>query len=214
MTHLRTTMVVGLFLLIPVALSFVVLRFLFVALDEILQPWLRLVLPLPLPGAGIIIIVMLVYVAGLVGGNFLGRRVIRFVQSGIQRVPIVNAIYSTSRQLIDSFSGSTDVGFKKVVVVEYPGPRLFCIGFETGSCTNELGEKWALVYIPTAPLPNSGWIALIPQENVYDSDMTVQAAMKMVLSMGITGPDAINRVPVRVDQGLASGTKESSPAAD
>jgi uncharacterized membrane protein len=192
--HLRSKMVTGLFLLVPVAITFVVLRFLFVTLDELLQPVLRTFLPIPIPGAGIIIIVILIYLAGLVGSNVIGKGVVMFVQNSIQRIPIVNSIYSTSRQLIDSFSGANSNGFKHVVMIEYPSPGLFTIGFMTGTTENELGDTLVLVYIPTAPLPNSGWIALVPMEHVIDTDLTAQAAMKMVFSAGIAGPASIKRV--------------------
>lgn len=78
-------------------------------------------------------------------------------------------------------------------MIKYPSSGLFTIGFMTATTETELGETLVLAYIPTAPLPNSGRVALVPEENVFDVDLTVRAAMKMVFSVGIAGPETINR---------------------
>ena len=197
--HLRVKLLAGLFVIVPLVITYVVLRFLFSYMDGIFQPLLREALPFSIPGGGIIILVAIIYLAGLVGTNVIGNRIIKAGQRAILRVPIVSSIYATSKQLIDSFSGSQAHGFTHVVMLEYPGPGLFTIGFMTGSTKNELGETLVLVYIPTAPMPNSGWVALVPRAKVYDTDLTPQAAMRMVLSAGIGGPATINRVDLAAE---------------
>ncbi|MEX2598416.1 MAG: DUF502 domain-containing protein [Dehalococcoidia bacterium] len=193
--HLRTTLFAGLFLIVPLAITYVVLQFLFNYLDAILQPLIGSALGgRSIPGAGVVAMIGVVYVAGLVGKNVIGRRVIGWGQAGLSRIPVLSTIYATARQLMDSFSGSNAHGFKRVVMIEYPSPGLFTLGFMTGAAQDEGGNTLLLVYIPTAPLPNSGWVAIVPKEKVFDTEVTTQEAMKMIFSAGVAGPVSIRRV--------------------
>ena len=93
-------------------------------------------------------------------------------------------------KLIDSFSGTSESGFKRVVLIEYPKAGTWMIGFLTATTMTKDGEM-GVVYVPTAPTPNSGWVGVVPIDGVHDVDMTVQQAMSMVLSGGIITPAAI-----------------------
>ena len=119
---------------------------------------------------------------------------IETAQNVVLRIPIVSSIYSPARQLIASFTGGSGTGFKRVVIVEYPRVGAWTIGFLTGTTVDETGQDLAIVYIPTAPTPNSGWVAIFPAEQVHDTDMKVQMAIRMVLSGGIVTPEKIVRV--------------------
>lgn len=191
--HFRRTLIAGLLLLVPVVITYLVLRLLFNFVDGVLQPGIERVLGSEIPGLGIVLLATLVYLVGLLGANFIGKRLIRLVQATLLRIPIVNAVYSASKQLIESFSGSGTTGFKRVVAIEYPRVGAWTIGFLTGMTTDENGRSMGIIYIPTAPTPQSGWVAILPTDQIYDTDLSVPIAMRLVLSGGIVAPPQIRK---------------------
>ena len=191
--HLRKTVVAGLLVLVPIVLTYLVLRLLFNAIDGVLKPGVEEVFGREFPGLGVLALLLLVYIVGLLSANFLGRRIIKLGQAALLRTPVVRAVYSSARQLIESFSGSAETGFKRVVMIEHPRRGAWTIGFLTGMTEDESGNALAIIYIPTAPTPNSGWVALLPVKDVYDTDLSIQSAMTLVLSGGISAPAQINK---------------------
>ncbi|MBI2872600.1 MAG: DUF502 domain-containing protein [Chloroflexi bacterium] len=196
--HLSQTIGTGILLLVPVVITYLVLRLVFTSIDGVLAPWVAQVLgrtPIPyIQGLGLVAMVLLIYIAGLVGRNFLGRQIVRGGQQALLRIPVIKTVYSPAKQLIESFSGTGSTGFKRVVMVEYPRVGAWTIGFLTGTTQDETGATLALVYIPTAPTPNSGWVAILPLEDVYDTDLTVPEATRLVLSGGIVSPSRLRKV--------------------
>ena len=195
--HLRLRFIAGLLLLVPLILTFWILRLVFDFLDDLLGVPDVHILDRSIPGAGIVALILLLYVTGLVGSTFVGRRPIALLQRLLFRVPLVSIIYSASKQLVESFSGKSATGFKRVVVIEYPRPGIWSMGFLTGLTSDEEHRRLAIVYIPTAPMPNSGWVAVLPLEDVYDTDLRVQDAMQMILSGGILFPEQIAKRPMQ-----------------
>jgi len=205
--HLRRTVLAGILLLVPVALTYVIIRFVVDVVDGVLQPSIQWVsdrwgFQWTVPGLGVVVAVVFFYLAGLLVANVLGRPVVRWAQAALLRVPLVGTVYSASRQLVESFSGARQTGFKRVVMVQYPRVGAWSIGFLTGITTTTEGERFAVVYIPTAPLPNSGWVAVIPIEEVLDTDLSVQTAMQLVFSGGIVSPDVIKTKKLEVTESL------------
>ena len=192
MRHLSKTLGSGLLVIVPIGLTYLVLKFLFDIMDGLLEPVVGAAFGRHIPGAGLAFLALLVYLAGLLTLHFLGRRLLKLGMVLLLKVPVVGTVYSTAKQLIDSFGGTGDTGFKRVVVVEYPRVSCWTIGFLTGTTKDRNGETFALVYIPTAPTPNSGWVAVLPYDDVRDTDLTVQTALRLVLSGGITVPDRIS----------------------
>jgi uncharacterized membrane protein len=205
-TRLRATTIAGFLLLVPLVLTVLILRFLFNVVDGILQPAVEPVVRdllsklgiemSVLPGLGVLALVVLIYVAGVFAESVVARSLIRRVQNILNRTPLVGTIYTASSRLFASFGGSWEgqaerTGFRKVVTVEYPRANSWTIGFLTGTTLNEHGDRYGVVYIPTAPMPNSGWVAILPIEDVYDTNLSVQEAMSFVLSGGILAPEAI-----------------------
>ena len=189
--HLRKVMTAGLIVVVPLAITFWVLRLVFNLMDGFLGPLIDDRIGRHIPGIGIVAMLVLVYVTGLLWDlSRLSRRLIEGVQKWLLSIPIVGAVYSPARQLIDSFSGTSESGFKRVVLIEYPKAGTWMIGFLTSTTMTRDGEM-GVVYVPTAPTPNSGWVGVVPIGGVYDVDMSVQQAMSMVLSGGIVTPDSI-----------------------
>ncbi len=200
--HVRLSLITGLILLIPVALTYLILRFMFDVVDGVLKPWLEWILERfgvdwTVPGPGFALALILIYLAGVfvafkVGHFKVGHMVVGKVQTTALRVPFVGTIYSATRQLVESFSGSTETGFKRVVLIEFPREHVWSLGFLTDIVTVHGVDRMAMVYVPTAPLPNSGFMALIPFEDVLDTDLSVPVAMQMVFSAGIVSPESIH----------------------
>lgn len=195
--HLRRHFTLGFFLLVPLLFTYLVLRLAFDFLDGFLSEPANYVFGRDVPGVGLVALIAIVYLGGLAASNFVGRRVFRTVQDLLMAVPLVRTIYGIGKNLIDSLSEDSQTGLKRVVVVEYPRPGIWAIGFLTGFSELAEGEPCALVYIPTAPLPNSGWIGAFPLDQVFDTEMNVQAAMQMVLSGGILYPKRIGKRPLQ-----------------
>ncbi len=193
--HLRRTLVAGLFLLVPLVITYVVVTFLFNSIDGVLQPVVARLFGRDLPGVGIVAFAILVYVAGLFAANFLGRRLIRLGQATLLRIPVVSAVYSPAKQLVESFSATSTTGFRRVVWIEYPRKGAWTVGFLTGITRDEADRPLAVVYVPTAPTPTTGWVAVLPLEDCFDSDLSVREAMQFVLSGGIVTPPRIRRLP-------------------
>ena len=195
--HLRRAFIAGSLLLVPVALTYLILVFIYDVVNGVLQPAVEEVFAWAgredwtFPGLGLIAAVILLYITGVVVARGLGVRTVRWVQGAALRVPLIGTIYSASRQLVESFSGTGKTGFKRVVMIQYPREGFWAIGFLTAITTNDTAGRFAVVYIPTAPLPNSGWLALVPFSEVYDTDITPQEAMRFVFSGGIMSPETI-----------------------
>lgn len=196
--HVKTSFTTGLLVLVPVVLTYVVLRFVFDLIDGVLQPEIESLLGRRVPGLGLLALAVVVYVVGLVGNQVLGRKLIGLGQRFLLRLPLVNTVYASARELIESFAGQGPTGFKRVVAFESPRPGVWTIGFLTGLTQDEQGRWQGIIYVPTAPTPNSGWMNILPTEDVYDTDLDVPTAMRLVLSGGIVAPAAIRKRPIDV----------------
>jgi len=144
-----------------------------------------------IPGLGILTLVLILYVVGLAEENYLGSRLFSIAKRLILRIPLIGFVYSSAKQLVDALSGSEGTGFKQVVMIEYPRKGTWTIGFLTANTADGEGNKMSIVYIPTAPTPNSGWITIIPSHEIRYTDLTIQAAMRLVLSGGIIAPEVM-----------------------
>ena len=214
--HLRRTVVAGILILVPLLVTYLLLRMAFEFIDGVLQPQIASWTGVDVPGIGLGAIVVLLYLIGLLWTRRLGRRLIRTGQHYLLNIPIVGAVYSPARKLIESFSGDGVSGFKRVVLVEYPKSDTWMIGFLTGITSVRPLSVMGIVYLPTAPTPNSGWVALVPIQKVYDTPLTIKEAMSLILSGGIASPLEMELKPLdvkEVDTFLETGgvRKPTSP---
>ncbi len=190
-SHVSRSLVAGSFIFLPVAITYVLVRWVFDSIDGLLQPLVHEFLGRTIPGVGLVSLLFILYLLGLIWRKRLGQRVVRTLQQYLLRLPVVGSVYGPMKKLIESLSSDSTAGFKRVVVVEYPKQDTWMIGFLTSVCRVSTGTIMGVVYLPTAPMPNSGWVTMIPIEKVYDTRMSVQDAMSMVLSGGISSPPDI-----------------------
>ena len=194
--HIRATLIAGVLILVPIVITYVLLMWVFNNIDGLLAPIVDRFTGRHIPGLGLLALLIIVYLLGLVWTKRLGRRTIRTLQLFLLKIPLVGAVYGPARKLIESFTGESTAGFKRVVVVEFPKQGTWMIGFLTGISNVVPGTTMGVIYLPTAPTPNSGWVAMVPIQNIYDTTMTVQQAMSMVLSGGISSPVQIDLKPM------------------
>ena len=194
--HIRTTLVAGVLVVVPVAVTIIILRILFGFFDGLLKPFYDQFTDVFKPGMGIAALVLVIYLSGLVTTHFIGRRMIRLGHSIIDRVPVVNSVYRTARQATEVFSNiGSDGKFSSVVLVDFPGHGLQSIGLVTSKIKDKHGKTLLAVYMPTSPVPTSGFLVILPEDKVTPTDMPVDDAIKLIVSAGVMAPDRINAYP-------------------
>ena len=182
--RMRTQFIAGILVVVPVGVSILVLIWIFNGIDNILQPVIRAILGHTIPGVGFGITLLLIYLAGVMAGNLVGKRLIRYGESLLARVPVFRQLYIGIKQILDSFSAPHQTGFMQVVLVEFPRKGLRAIGFVTNEFSTSSGEKLFNVFIPTAPNPTSGFLEIVKEEDMVQTKISVDDAFKMVVSAG------------------------------
>ncbi len=191
--HLRSRLVSGLLVLIPLAITVFILNFLLSFLTAfvrpLLKPWVGELHEYVLTLIALIVIVVLVYLVGLVTNHIVGRRAIHWGERLLMKLPLVKSIYSASKQVVDTFSSSTGAAFQAVVLVEFPRRGSRALGFVTGAILDPKGKKLYRVFIATTPNPTSGFLILFPEEEVQFTTISVEEGIKMIVSGGMLAPE-------------------------
>jgi uncharacterized membrane protein len=191
--NIRNNLLAGLLVAAPLGVTVYLFRLLFESVDAILGPALNDLLDYSfpelahrrIPGLGIAATILILYAAGSLTRSYVGTRLLRVWEAFIAKVPVFGAINSAAKQLISAFASSQTEGFKRVVFVHLDDPDSYVIGFVTGNTTIKTGEERKNVFIPTAPNPTTGVLALLKPEQLVESDLTVEEAMKLVVSAGL-----------------------------
>jgi uncharacterized membrane protein len=186
--HLKGKFLAGLFVVIPIGITIFILKFLFNFTDGILSSYLDQLFSLTthqdlhIPGLGIITGAVVIYLAGLLATNILGKQLLRVGDELLSRIPLVKSIYSSSKQLTKVFREGKS-SYRRAVFVEWPRAGVQAVGFVTAEVERN-GERLVVVYVPTMPNPTSGFALFFREEDVADSGMTVEEALKFVVSGG------------------------------
>lgn len=149
---------------------------------------------LEIPGVGAILTLLIIFVTGLLATNFFGMQVILLWESLLNRVPVVKSIYSSVKQVSDTLFSDSGNAFRQAVLVQFPHDGAWTIAFITGipggDVANHLQGDFVSVYVPTTPNPTGGYFLMLPRESVITLDMTVDEALKYIISMGVVAPSA------------------------
>jgi|TARA_X000001036_G_scaffold8527_1_gene7567 uncharacterized membrane protein len=183
----RAKLFAGVATLLPLYLTYVVIRFLFESLEKMSGPILKQ-FGLGIPGLGIILTIILIYLLGIIVTNFLGRKIFDIGESIVKRVPIVSMIYTTLKQITDTFTKGTTDAFEGVVYIQYPRQGLWTMAFISGESKNKDGIPFFHIFVPTTPNPTSGFFLLIPQADAISTGMTVEEGLKTIISGGLLAP--------------------------
>lgn len=195
---MRRYFITGLLIWIPLGITFYALQFLVSSMDqtlqllpESLQP--RTWLGFHLPGIGVLMVVVIVFLTGLLAANIIGQRLHAYWEGLLFRIPVVKSIYFGVKQVSDTLFSSTGQAFRKALLVQYPREGSWTIAFLTGrpggDVTNHLRGEFVSVYVPTTPNPTSGFFLMMRRSDVVELDMSVDTALKYIISMGVVAPD-------------------------
>lgn len=192
MKKLVSLFLAGLATLLPIAISLWFIIWLFNNIDNILKPLLEPIIGVAVPGLGFIIIIAFITLVGMISTNLLGKKVVGWWEHIMIKIPLLGKIYSTVKRITDSlFSGNRN-SFKKVVVVEFPRKGIHSLGFITNEEFPYLEQESYCIFIPTTPNPTSGWLVVLPREDVTILDISVDLGMEMIISAGMIVADKEN----------------------
>ena len=187
--QLKRLFIRGLIALIPLVATIYVLNLIFSFLDSLLSVFVRDLFGIEIPGVGALASILLILFIGFVVTNVLGARLIGFAEKLLHKVPIAPKIYFAIKQIIDAFSLQGKHTFSKVAMVEYPRKGIYSIGFIISDCRTEIqavsDKKLINVFIPTTPNPTTGFLLMVPEDDVITLDMTVEEGLKLILSAGM-----------------------------
>lgn len=192
LVKLRNIFFTGLFVLLPVILTAVILIWGFQQADAILGRFL-VSFGIKIPGIGLVALLVLIMLAGITAHNYIGRKFINIGESVLNRIPVFKDIYSTIKPITSILSNADQSAFRKVVLVEYPRKGVYSPGFFTGDTPHEvevkLGRKLANVFIPNVPNPTIGFMIYVPEEELVFLEMSVEEAFKLLISVGVIRPE-------------------------
>jgi uncharacterized membrane protein len=194
---IRRYFIAGLLIWVPIWVTLLVIGFVANLLDKTLtllpnayQP--QHLLGFSIPGLGVVFTLLLVLITGILVTNFLGSRLIVIWEAVLAKIPFVSPIYSGVKQVLTTIFSSDGKSFKKVIMVEYPRRGIWTLAFQTGTgfqqAEEKLGEPLISIFVPTTPNPTGGFWLLVPKKDTIEMDISVDSALKMIISLGMVLP--------------------------
>jgi uncharacterized membrane protein len=204
---MKRYLIAGLLVWVPLGITLYVIEWLVTTLDQTLLLVPERLRPehlvgFHIPGLGVVLSFLVLFVTGVITANFLGQRVVRAWESLLGRIPFVKSIYSSVKQVSDTLLSDTGNAFRKALLVEFPRPGCWTIAFLTGTPADavaaHLESEHISIYVPTTPNPTGGYFVMVPKASVRELDMSVDEALKYIISMGVVAPRASARTRARV----------------
>lgn len=200
--RLKSYFITGLLIWVPLTITVWVLQLVIGTLDQsllLLPPEWRPahLIGISIPGIGAILTLLAILLTGLVAANYLGQRLVVVWEAILARIPVVKTIYSSVKQVSDTLFAPNGQAFRKALLIPYPHQDSWTIAFHTGTpsstLTEHLGEEHISVYVPTTPNPTSGFFLMMPKRAVVELDMSIDDALKYIISMGVVAPGNGNK---------------------
>ena len=198
---LKKNLIAGLLVTVPAALTYIVLSFIITRVDKAMEPVivgilgpqnLRLMDEWHIPGMGFLFLAIFIFAVGFVGTNFIGKKIVALGEKVLQKIPVVRVIYTSIKKVVDTVSLTDKSTFEKMVLITYPREPLKTLGIvccdTPGGITD--GEKMLNVFVPTSPNPTTGFLFMLPEKETQPLTMSVEEGLKMIISFGMTHPDA------------------------
>jgi uncharacterized membrane protein len=189
--------ITGLLIWIPLAITVWVLTVIIGAMDQSLRLLPEAIHPdkllgFHIPGVGTLLTLLVIFLTGVVTANIIGQKLVRFWEGILARIPIVKSIYYSVKQVSDTLFSSSGQAFRKVLLVRYPHPQAWSVAFQTGSPSGQISEmlpdEHVSVFIPTAPSPVNGFFFFVKKSETIELDISVDDALKYIVSMGVVPP--------------------------
>ena len=199
MYFLQRYFISGLLIWLPLLVTILVIKFLVDLLGNILsllphnyQP--DTLIGFHIPGIGVIITLAVIFLTGLIVANFIGRKLVEWGDALIARIPLVRTVYTSVKQVLETLFTPGGQSFRKVLLVEYPRAGMWTIAFQTGETLPEIEktlntDSMISLYVPTTPNPTSGFLLIVPRASVIEVEMSVEQALKFVISLGVMRPN-------------------------
>ena len=201
----KSVFLTGLLVLVPLAITLWVLNLVIGTMDQTLlllpESWRpERMFGVRLPGLGAVLTLAFIFGVGLLTHNFIGQKLVEWWNALVRRIPVIGPLYGSIQQVSDTLLSSNGNAFRKALLIEYPRKGSWTIAFLTGipggDVVNHLKEDHVSVYVPTTPNPTSGFFLMVPKSEVVELDMTVDAALKYIVSMGVVAPATSPRRPI------------------
>ncbi|MEC8955806.1 MAG: DUF502 domain-containing protein [Pseudomonadota bacterium] len=197
MKNLRKYLITGLLVWLPIVVTVLLFRFLITLMDQTLILLPSSIRPesligFTLPGLGLILTVLVLLITGIFAANIVGRSMVNFGETIFKRIPVVRSVYTASKNFAEIVFSDTGQSFKKVLLIQYPRKGVYSLAFQTSTSLGEVQKKTGsdvvCTFVPTTPNPTSGFIIIVPKEDVIELDMEVDEAFKMIVSLGVVVP--------------------------
>ena len=203
MAALRKWLIAGLLVIVPLFITLGVLKWIIDTLDQTLailpEAWQPdKLLGMHIPGFGVILTLLILLVVGGVASNFIGRKLVGWGDALVRRIPVVRSIYSSVKQVSDTVFSDSGNAFRRTVLVQWPREGVWTVAFITGTPNGEvaalLRDEFVSVYVPTTPNPTGGYFVLMRKSECIELEMSVDAALKYIVSMGVVTPPDITAI--------------------
>ncbi|HEX7511353.1 MAG TPA: DUF502 domain-containing protein [Chitinivibrionales bacterium] len=192
--QVRSNILYGVFILLPMAVTI----FIIVKLFHVMDSWIYLVTPQSLrgrivPGMGVVVLLVGTYGLGLFARNYFGRRLLHLGNMVIKRIPLINKLYGVLKQVVDAVASPKKKVLDKVVLIEFPHKGSYCLAFvtsrENSAVSKATGSEMISVFLPKVPNPASGFLFYVPASKVVEVDISMETALKLIMSAGVVTPD-------------------------
>ena len=206
MSALRRWLITGLLVTVPGVRSAGVLNWIVSTLDQTLQilpgAWHPdKLLGIHIPGFGVLLTLLILLVVGAVASNFAGRKLVQWGDALVHRIPVVRSIYSSVKQVSDTLFSESGNAFRTAVLVQWPREGVWTVAFVTGAPNGEIAaylrDEFVSVYVPTTPNPTGGYFVMVRKSDCVELDMSVDSALKYIVSMGVVAPAAPTQLPLK-----------------
>ncbi|UCG52521.1 MAG: DUF502 domain-containing protein [Candidatus Latescibacterota bacterium] len=201
MKYLRRHFFTGLLVLTPTVITGWLVWKIFVTVDNLIAPFQKKFPLIDIPGIGFVFVLLIILITGFLASNLIGRRFIALGERLLNRLPLIRRIYNASKELSEVFLTDKKTVFQSVVLIRYPHPNSYALAFVTnrgaGYFNTLVGDELINVFIPTTPNPTSGFLLMIPKGETFPVDISVEEAMKMVISGGAFTPQLLQSAAAR-----------------
>ena len=198
---IKKNIIAGLLVTVPVALTYIILEFVITRIDEMMVPVVSKIIGEKamenfngyfVPGMGFLLLILFVFFVGLIATNIFGKKVFKFGELVLHKIPLVRVIYITIKKVVDTISQSQTPTFEKMALITYPRSPLKTVGIVACNTPDMVlkmvGKRSVNVFVPTSPNPTTGFVIAVPIEDVNFLEMTVEEGLKMIISFGVVAP--------------------------
>ncbi|MDX1336227.1 MAG: DUF502 domain-containing protein [Gammaproteobacteria bacterium] len=194
MQALRRYLIAGLLVWVPLGITVLVISVMVGMMDQtilLIPPQWRpeALLGFNIPGLGVVLVLGIVLLTGMIVANILGRKLVGLWDAILARIPLVRNIHSAVKQVMETILNSGSQSFRKVLLIEYPRKGIWTLAFQTGEVSGEIRNKTGMpvvtVFVPTTPNPTSGFVLVVPKDELIELDMSVEEGLKLIMSLGV-----------------------------